>query len=171
MLEDLSVINRRSCCCDESERQGGCFLAFMQDMLHGQLKHLPQLEALSESAWPAQYSLPRPGSMRSERAQQAHAMSMGEARVHSKWWVPLRQLNHMYGTWATHAVVDSRGVRADDGAGFLRLQREWEQEEAAWRGGWANIQEQEQSVITSGNPGQWNECCCRNCRCRCAFQV
>ena len=122
----------------------------LQDMLHAQLKLLPQLDALSDSAWPAQYSLPRPGSIRAERAQQAHAMSLGEARVNSKWWGPLKQLNQMYGAWATAqhaAVLDGRGGEGGegapaDGAGFLRMQREWQQEEAAWRSGWAHIQEQ-----------------------------
>jgi hypothetical protein len=119
----------------------------MQDILHGHLKQLPELDQLSDSAWPAQYSLPRPGSIRSERAQQEHALSMGEARVQSKWWTPLKQLNYMYGIWATHAVLDSKGYRAADGAGFLRMQRDWEQEEAAWRGSWSHIQEQEQQCL------------------------
>lgn len=121
-------------------------------MLHGHLKQLPELDQLSDNAWPAQYSLPRPGSIRSERAQQTHALSMGEVRVQSKWWTPLKQLNHMYGIWATahagnHAVLDSKGYRAADGAGFLRMQRDWEQEEAAWRGSWSHLQEQEQQRL------------------------
>lgn len=121
-----------------------CGAAVLQDMLHGHLKQLPALEDLSDSCWPAQYSLPRPGSKRSERAQQAHALSLGQAQTQSKWWAPLKQLNHMYSLWASHAVVDSKGVGAADGVGFLRMQHDWQQDDVAWRSSWAHIQEQEQ---------------------------
>lgn len=122
-------------------------LPCIQDMLHGHLKQLPGLEQLGDSSWPSQYSLPRPGSVRAERAQQAHAMSMGETRVQSKWWTPLRALNSMYSTWATHAVVDSKGCAAADGAGFLRMQHDWQQEELAWHSIWAHVEHQEQQRL------------------------
>lgn len=138
-----------------------------QEVLHSHLKQLPggldPLAADSSACWPAQQSLPRPGSIRLERAQQAHALSMGEARVQSKWWAPLKQLNQMYGAhWVTahpksadvltqrvqmaltegHASLQ-QGHRMADAAGFLRMQRDWEQEEAAWRGSWAAVGERE----------------------------
>lgn len=132
-----------------SPRKTGVFA--MQEVLHGHLKQLPDgldpLAADSGACWPVQQSLPRPGSIRSERAQQAHALSMGEARVQSKWWAPLKQLNQMYGAWATvrggGAGQQQQGHRTADAAGFLRMQRDWEQEEAALRGSWAAIGEQE----------------------------
>lgn len=121
-----------------------------QEVLHGHLKQLPggldPLAAGNSACWPAQQSLPRPGSIRSERAQQAHALAMGEARVQSKWWAPLKQLNQMYGAWATvcgGGAGVQQGHRMADAAGFLRMPRDWEQEEAAWRGSWAAIGEQE----------------------------
>lgn len=131
------------------------------EVLHGHLKQLPggldALDADSSSAccWPAQQSLLRPGSIRSERAQQAHALSLGEARVQSKWWAPLKQLNQMYGALATAAargggarggegrLIQGHRTQAADAAGFLRMQRDWEQEEIAWRGSWAAIGERE----------------------------
>jgi hypothetical protein len=119
----------------------------VQDILHGHLKQLPDLDQLSESAWPAQNSLPRPGSIRSERAQQAHALSIGENRMQSKWWTPLKQLNYMYGIWATHAGLDRKGYRAAaEGAPFPRM-HDWEKEEAAWRGSWSHIENQEQQRL------------------------
>jgi hypothetical protein len=139
-----------------------------QEVLHAHLKQLPggldALDADSSSAcWPAQQSPPRPGSIRSERAQQAHALSMGEARVQSKWWAPLKQLNQMYGALATAAARGGGGAgrlmqgphrtQAADAAGLLRMQRDWEQEETAWRGSWAAIGEREAQRVEREREG------------------
>lgn len=45
------------------------------------------------SAQPSHYPLPPATADRLAKARQAHALNLAEARVGSKWWLPLKILN------------------------------------------------------------------------------
>lgn len=113
-------------------------------MLHQHLKQLPQIDKLTDAVWPAQYSLPRPGSSRAERAHQAHALSQGDVATHSKWWTPFKALNQMYAARATGCKPPAFGDGSEqDVSGCVRMHHDWEYQEAAWRSCWAQIHQQE----------------------------
>jgi hypothetical protein len=84
--------------------------------------------------------------VRRARACQAHALALAEARVGSKWWLPLRRLNSQQRAAAAAAAASSAAAAAatsgaacdEDAAG-----QAWEQEDHAWRRNWQRIVREE----------------------------
>ncbi|GLC39304.1 hypothetical protein PLESTB_001576100 [Pleodorina starrii] len=99
----------------------------LMDTLCGQLEQLRPLADLPPDAAPQDFPRPARGSERAERAAQAHALSLAEAKIGNRWWTHLRALN-------TQAVQDS--LTAED-------QERWEALDARWRRKWKEVEEQE----------------------------
>lgn len=54
---------------------------------------LRRLEELPPDVAPMDFPRPARGSQRAERAAQAHALNLAEAKVGNRWWAHLRALN------------------------------------------------------------------------------
>jgi len=103
-------------------------------MLSAQLKCLTPLAELPPSARPSLFlhtpSADSGSSDRLARACQAHALALAEARVGSKWWLPLRRLKGGAGGGG------GAPERGDD-------QSDWEEEDRAWRCNWERVLKEE----------------------------
>jgi hypothetical protein len=100
-------------------------------VLSNRLQALPPLSQLPDSAQPAHFPPPPaadgpPGRL--ARACQAHALALAEARVGSKWWLPLRRLNR----FAPAGAADGGNYCLDDRAA-------WQEHDRAWRRHWQRI--------------------------------
>lgn len=107
----------------------------LQEVLHSQLQQLPQLPQLPDNVTGAHFALPQADSVRAQKARQAHALALADARVGSKWWLPLKALNQLHKDAAT----------AGDGG---VLQQEWQQQEAAWKESWQRIRLEEEHRLS-----------------------
>jgi hypothetical protein len=127
----------------------------LQEALHSQLQQLPQLSQLPDNVTGAHFSLPAVGSARAQRSRQAHALALAEAKVGSKWWLPLKALNQQLRDAAAPAKQDAGGGAAGASkavAGGLwgaaggtgLLQQDWQQQEKVWKDSWQRIREEEQ---------------------------
>jgi hypothetical protein len=126
----------------------------LQESLHSQLQQLPQLSQLPDNVTGAHFSLPSDGSTRAQRAKQAHALALAEAKVGSKWWLPLKALNQQLRDAAAAAQDASAGSSAASKAAAAGLwgsagstglqQQEWQQHEKVWKDSWQRIREEEQ---------------------------
>jgi hypothetical protein len=128
----------------------------LQECLHSQLQQLPQLSQLPDNVTGAHFSLPAAGSARAQRAKQAHALALAEAKVGSKWWLRLKALNQQLRDAAVAAEQDAStgsGAASKAATGGLRwgsagssglLQQEWQQQEKVWKDSWQRIREEEQ---------------------------
>jgi subtilisin family serine protease len=127
----------------------------LQECLHSQLKQLPQLFQLPDNVTGAHFSLPAAGSARAQCAKQAHALALAEAKVGSKWWLPLKALDQQLRDAAAAAEQDAStgsGAASKAAAGGLWgsagstgvLQQEWQQQEKVWKDSWQRIREEEQ---------------------------
>ncbi|KAG2447816.1 hypothetical protein HYH02_007273 [Chlamydomonas schloesseri] len=96
------------------------------DTLCAQLEQMRPLSELPADVAPQDFPRPPRGTERAERAAQAHALSLTDARV-GKWWTHLRSLN-------TQAVQES--LLAED-------EERWEALDARWRRMWQELEEQE----------------------------
>ncbi|PNW82568.1 hypothetical protein CHLRE_06g284300v5 [Chlamydomonas reinhardtii] len=96
------------------------------DTLCVQLEQMRPLKELPPDVAPQDFPRPPRGTERAERAAQAHALSLTDARV-GKWWTHLRSLN-------TQAVQES--LLAED-------EERWEAMDARWRRMWQELEEQE----------------------------
>jgi hypothetical protein len=137
---------------------GHLLLLYLQECLHSQLQQLPQLSQLPDNVTGAHFSLPAAGSARAQRAKQAHALALAEAKVGSKWWLPLKALNQQlrdaaaaaeqYASTgsgaASKAAAASGGLSWGSAGSSGLLQQEWQQQEKVWKDSWQRIREEEQ---------------------------
>lgn len=119
------------------------FRCGLQEVLHNQLQQLPKLSQLPDSTDASQFVLPAAHGAMAEKARQAHALALAEAKVGSKWWLPLKGLNQKHKDAAAHE-------------GASELQQEWQQQEAAWKASWARItlKEQQRDAALGGGKQQ-----------------
>eukprot|EP00775_Hariotina_reticulata_P006552 gene6552-6780_t len=96
------------------------------EVLYKELQQLPQLAQLPENFAGEHFSLPHPNPTRAQRAKQAHALAVAEARIGSRWWLPLKCLNQQQHDAAT-------------GGSHTSLEREWQQQDQVWRSTWDKI--------------------------------
>ncbi|WIA35400.1 hypothetical protein OEZ86_003845 [Tetradesmus obliquus] len=126
-----------------------------QEALHSQLQQLPQLSQLPDNVTGAHFALPGAGGARAQRSRQAHALALAEAKVGSKWWLPLKALNQQLRDAAAAAEQDAgstSGSASKATAGALwgaagstgLLQQDWQQQELMWKDSWQRIREEEQ---------------------------
>ncbi|KAG2486333.1 hypothetical protein HYH03_015037 [Edaphochlamys debaryana] len=97
------------------------------DTLCKQLEQVRPLAELPTDAQPQDFPRPPRGSERFERAKQAHALALAEAKVGSRWWLHLKGLN-------TKAVQDMLTAEDED---------RWDALDAKWRRMWKALEEQE----------------------------
>ncbi|GIL76623.1 hypothetical protein Vretifemale_6122 [Volvox reticuliferus] len=97
------------------------------DTLCAQLDQIRPLADLPPDAAPQDFPRPARGSERAERAAQAHALSLAEAKIGNQWWTHLRALN-------TQAVQDA--LLAED-------EERWEALETRFRRKWKEVEDQE----------------------------
>jgi hypothetical protein len=124
----------------------------LQEALHSQLPQLPQLSQLPENISGTHFSVPAADSARAQRSRQAHALALAEAKVGSKWWVPLKALNQQLRDAAAAAEKGARTPGAAAAGGGMwgavgstgLLQQDWQQQEQLWRDSWQRIREEEQ---------------------------
>lgn len=99
----------------------------VMDTLSAQLDQVRPLKDLPDNVKPQDFPRPARGSERMERASQAHALMLAEARVGSKWWKHLKGLN-------TQAVQDA--LLAEDS-------ERWQELDQRWRRMWTQLDVQE----------------------------
>lgn len=105
----------------------------MQELLSARLQQLPALADLPPGGEASAFSLPPalagepPDAPRARQARafQEHALALAEARVGSKWWLPLRRLNAQQ--------------RAGGGGWAAARDAAWDEEDRAWRREWERI--------------------------------
>uniref|UniRef100_A0A383VJC1 Uncharacterized protein n=1 Tax=Tetradesmus obliquus TaxID=3088 RepID=A0A383VJC1_TETOB len=125
------------------------------EALHSQLQQLPQLSQLPDNVTGAHFALPGACGARAQRSRQAHALALAEAKVGSKWWLPLKALNQQLRDAAAAAEQDAgstSGSASKAAAGALwgaagstgLLQQDWQQQELMWKDSWQRIREEEQ---------------------------
>ncbi|GIL55935.1 hypothetical protein Vafri_11395 [Volvox africanus] len=94
------------------------------DTLCAQLDQVRPLADLPPDAAPQDFPRPARGSERAERAAQAHALSLAEAKIGNQWWTHLRALN-------TQVVQDALLAEDEERWGALdaRFRRKWKEVE------------------------------------------
>jgi hypothetical protein len=110
-----------------------------QEVLSAQLAALPALAAVPASARPVHFPAPQAEGGRAGAARQAHALALAEARVGSRWWLPLRA-----------RMGDAGGACGAGGASAAAaatVPQSWEDggdaDDVAWRAAWARILQEE----------------------------